>query len=187
MKFSQHSTGFTLMEMVILMAIIAIIAAVAMPNAGGYIDNNRMSAAASDMMAALQTGRSEAVGRNSAITLCTVNSSATGCAGDANWEAGWLLFVDEDADGAVDAGEEIIQYHEPIVGGVTLRGTAGVNGPITFFPSGRTSITSTQTLILCDHRGFGDDARGLVVSILGRASVMKAPATGLTTCKPAIG
>ena len=76
MKMSQHNTGFTLMEMVILMAIIAIIAAVAMPNAGGYIDNNRMSAAASDMTAALQAGRSESVGRNSAITLCTSNSTA---------------------------------------------------------------------------------------------------------------
>jgi type IV fimbrial biogenesis protein FimT len=155
-----------------------------MPNAGGYIDNNRMSAAASDMTAALQTGRSEAVGRNSAITLCTSNSTQTGCAGQAEWEKGWLLFVDTNADGALDAGEEVLQYHGAMVGQVTLRGTAGVDGSITFFPSGRTSITSTQTIILCDHRGFGDDAKGLVVSILGRASVMKAAATGQSACDP---
>jgi type IV fimbrial biogenesis protein FimT len=177
--------GFTMMEMVILMAVVAILAALALPNASSYIDDNRLNAAAADMVVTMQAARSEAVGRNAAVTICAATDNGSACrpAGH-RWELGWLMFVDNDADRAVDSGEEVIQYHRALNENLTLRGTSEINNPITFFPSGRTSITSTQTMILCDARGFGDDAKGLVVSILGRASVMKATDTGKSACTP---
>ena len=92
--------------------------------------------------------------------------------------------MDRDSDDSVDSGEEIIQYHEAFAENVTIRGTSGVDEPITFFPSGRTSITSTQTLIVCDYRGFTEDAKGLVISILGRAGVTQAMSTNQTSCTP---
>lgn len=174
-----------MMEMVILMAVIAILAALVLPNASSYIDDNRLSAAAADMVVTMQTARSEAVGRNAAVTLCAATDSGAACRPTGHlWERGWLMFVDNDADRAVDGGEEVIQFHQALNQKLTLRGTSEINNPITFFPSGRTSITSTQTMILCDARGFGADAKGLVVSILGRASVMKATDTGQTACTP---
>lgn len=177
--------GFTLFELAIVLAIIAIVAALAIPNAGNYVDNNRLSAAASDMAVALQTARAESVGRNIPVTMCVSNAGGTQCSGAADqWEKGWILFEDQDSDDTVDAGEEVIQYHDSLSGRVTIRGTSGADEAITFFPSGRTSITSTQTLILCDHRGFGEDAKGLVLSILGRASIMAADSTSENTCTP---
>lgn len=185
MKTSSRYSGFTLMELVIVLAVIAIIATLAIPNAGGYVDNNRMASAASDLATALQTARAESVGRNSPVTLCVSNPAGTQC-GDApgQWDQGWILFVDSDTDDTVDAGEEIIQYHEPLAGSLTIRATSGADEPVTFFPSGRTSISSTQTLVLCDHRGFGKDAKGLVLSILGRASIMAAESTSEDSCTP---
>ena len=185
MEKLSHNNGFTLLEMAIVLAIIAIVAGLTIPNAGNYVDNNRLSAAASDMAVALQTARAESVGRNAPVTLCASNANGTQCGDSAHqWEKGWILFVDEDRDDTVDAGEEVIQYHKPLAGNLTIRGTAGVDEAVTFFPSGRTSISSTQTLILCDYRGFGDDAKGLVVSILGRASIMAAESTSESTCTP---
>ena len=184
MKNVQHNSGFTLMELVIVMAIISIVAVMTIPNASDYVDNNRLSAAASDMAAALQTARSEAVGRNAPITMCASNAAGNKCrSGFRRWENGWLIFVDQDDDDTIDSGEEVLQFHEALRGNLTMRGTQGV-APITFFPSGRTSLTSTQELIICDHRGFGDDAKGLVVSILGRASIMSAKSTNQTSCIP---
>lgn len=184
MKKSPSQLGFTLMEMIILMVIIAVLAAMALPGADDYAADNRLSAATSDLMAAMQTARSEAVGRNAPVTLCASNAAKDDCRDAAEWEQGWLVFVDGNGDGDIDSGEEVLQYHDPVGGKVTLRGTAGLNQPLTFFPSGRTSISSTQTFIVCDERGFGDDARGMVVSILGRASAMKASATSQDACIP---
>ena len=185
MKKSLHNSGFTLMEMVIVLAIIAIIASLAIPNAGDYVDNNRLAAAASDLAVAMQTARSESVGRNAPVTICASTQNGTQCR-DASerWEKGWLIFVDDDTDDKIDAGEEVIQFHEAFADNVTIRGTSGIDEPVTFFPSGRTSISSTQTLILCDHRGFGKDAKGIVVTILGRASIVAAQSTGENSCIP---
>jgi type IV fimbrial biogenesis protein FimT len=183
MRETTLTSGFTMMEMVILMAVIAILAALALPNASNYIDNNRLNAAAADMVVTMQTARSEAVGRNVAVTICAATGTGTACRPDGHrWELGWLMFVDSDADRKVDGGEEVIQYHQALNKNLTLRGSSEINKPITFFPSGRTSITSTQTMILCDSRGFGEHAKGLVVSILGRASVTKATDMGKTAC-----
>ena len=181
----MHQNGFTLMELIIVLAIIAIVATLTIPNAGNYVDNNRLAAAAADMASALQTARAESVGRNAPVTICASNQNGTQCSGaPEQWEKGWILFVDSDTDDTVDAGEEVLQYHEPFANSVTIRATSGADEAITFFPSGRTSISSTQTLVLCDYRGFGEDAKGLVLSILGRASIMAADSTSETSCTP---
>jgi type IV fimbrial biogenesis protein FimT len=182
MKKLYRQSGFSLMEMVIVMALIAIVAALALPNSGGWIDNNRLSSAASDLVVAMQTGRAEAVGRNAPVTLCKKNAAGTACIQTGGWDQGWLLFVDTDSDATLDSGEEVLQVHDAIKGNLSFHGTSQVKDFITFRASGRTSVTSTQTLILCDTRGFGIHAKGLVVSILGRASVMAAPDTGQTAC-----
>ena len=97
-------------------------------------------------------------------------------------EQGWLIFVDVDGDGTVDGGDEILAIHDPLLGALTFHGTSGVEDLITFRPSGQTSVTSLQTLILCDARGFVADAKGMVVSIMGRASSMSATSTAQVSC-----
>ena len=95
---------------------------------------------------------------------------------------GWLLFVDVDGDGTVDVGDEILFVHDALLGTLTLHGTTSVEDLIVFRPSGQTSISSMQTFILCDDRGFVEGAKGLVVSIMGRGSTMSATSTSQTDC-----
>jgi type IV fimbrial biogenesis protein FimT len=182
MKTSSHIAGFTLMELIVVLAIVSIVSLMAMPDGSQYRNDNRLRAATNDVVVAMQASRAEAVGRNAAITLCTKNTDSTDCTTSGGWQQGWLIFVDVNRDATVDAGDEIVQIHDPLQGKLTLYGTSELTSDISFRASGQTSITSTQALIACDERGFSSNAKGLIVTILGRASVMSAPDTGQTTC-----
>jgi type IV fimbrial biogenesis protein FimT len=182
MKRPHHNSGFTLLELLVVLFIISILALFVTPSMSGFVDNNRLHAGAGDMMAALQSARAEAVGRNAAVTLCKRNEDATDCVTTGGWHQGWLMFVDPNRDATVDVGEEVLLVRDAIAGNLTFYGTAQVEDAITFRASGLTSITTTQEFILCDHRGFGPAAKGLIVSIVGRASAMPAPDTTQTTC-----
>jgi type IV fimbrial biogenesis protein FimT len=182
MKHSTHTYGFTLLELMVVLSIVSIISLMAMPDSAQYRNDNRLRAATNDLVVAMQAARSEAVGRNVATTLCKKNVAGTDCSADGGWHQGWLIFVDPDQDASVDVGEEVIKVHEPLGGLVTFYGTTGVADSITFRASGQTSVGSTQTLIICDENGFSAHSKGMIVTILGRASVMSAPDTGQTDC-----
>ncbi len=186
MKKIRTQRGVTMMEMVITLLILGMVAALGLPSLNGFIEGNRLNAAIADLQSSMQTARSEAVGRNAYVTLCPINSSGNNCGAWVNrgWHHGWYIFVDVDGDARIDGGDgdEIIYIHDALLGSLTLHGTAGVRNFITFRPSGMTSVTSTQTFILCDGRGFVDEAKGLVVSIMGRGSTMSATSTNQTSC-----
>lgn len=165
-----------------VLAMLAILLTQALPSPEAYINDSRLRAGANDLVASMQISRAEAVGRNTAVTLCKANAGGTACVTAGGWHQGWIVFEDPDRDATVDTGEEVLQVRESLNGKITLYGTSGVEDFITFRASGQTSIASTQVMVFCDERGFGAKAKGLVISILGRASVMPAPDTGATTC-----
>jgi len=182
MKYPHKHSGFTMLELMVVLSILAILLTQALPSPDGWMNDSRLRAGANDLVASMQISRAEAVGRNTAVTLCKANAGGTACVTSGGWHQGWMVFVDPDRDATVDAGEEVLQVRESLKGKITLYGTSGVDDFITFRASGQTSISSTQVMVFCDDRGFGADAKGLVISILGRASVMPAPDTGETDC-----
>lgn len=186
MRNLKNHSGFSMMEMLVTLLILGLVAAIGLPGLNEFIEDNRLNAAVGDMQSAMQTGRAEAVGRNSYVTLCKKNDAGDACdtGNDEGWQNGWFIFVDADGDAVIDGGDEVILDHEPLLASLTFHGTVGVRHFITFRPSGQTSVTSLQTMIVCDQRGFVDDAKGLVVSIMGRASTMAAKDTNETACKP---
>jgi len=184
MKKLTNNAGFSMMELLVTLLILGLVAAMGLPSLNEFIEDNRLNAAVADLQSAMQTGRAEAVGRNAYVTLCKKNAGSTDCVTTGGWQQGWIIFVDVNGDGTVDGGDgdEVLLLHEALLDKLTFHGTAGVVNLITFRPSGQTSVTSLQTMILCDDRGFIDDAKGLVVSIMGRASTMSATTTGQADC-----
>jgi type IV fimbrial biogenesis protein FimT len=176
------SKGFTLLELIIIIAILGITMAIAAPGLGTMIANNRISGDVNDFVAALQFAKAEAASRVNPVTICKKNTTSTGCVAGGDWQQGWIVFSDLDGDASVDAGEAILLNHETLDARITFGGTAGVTTSITYRPSGTTSVTSTEVLIICDNRGFADSAKGVLITITGRGSVMKASDTGQTTC-----
>ncbi|WP_222564080.1 GspH/FimT family pseudopilin [Novilysobacter antarcticus] len=93
-----RSKGFTLIELMVTIAVAAILLAIATPSFTSLINSSRLTSSANEMVATLQTARMEAVRRNTRINVCA------GCDGNAN---SLVAFVDANSNGNVDAGESI--------------------------------------------------------------------------------
>lgn len=167
----------------IIIGILGLTVAFAAPGLSTMIKNNRISGSSNDFVAALQLAKTEAVSRVNPVTICKRNTAGTGCVAGDDWQQGWIVFSDIDGDANVDGTtDEILLRHEALHANITFRGTTDVDTFITYRPSGTTSIATTQTLILCDERGYAESAKGILVTITGRGAVMKASDTDQTTC-----
>ena len=177
-----NTKGFTLIELIIVIGIMGIVMLFAVPNFIEMIANNRISSSTSDFIGSLQLAKAESAARITPVSVCKKNSASTACVAGGDWEQGWIVFIDANANGAVNAGDTVLQVHEALHTGITFRGTAGVADFINYTPSGRTSITGTEILMMCDARGYGDSALGVLITITGRGNALKAANTGETTC-----
>ena len=92
--------GFTLIELMVTIAVLAIISAIAYPSFTSLMNSNRLTAAANDLVGDLQTARSEAIRRNARVTVCASadNTTCSGAGGD--WQS-WIVWIDNPAP-AVD-------------------------------------------------------------------------------------
>ena len=144
-------SGITLIELMVVVALVAILAAMAAPNLSDLFINNRLSTAANELVAALNTARSEAMKRGAVVTMrrCGSVDPETGCAAASgkgeDWGGGWFMFVDLNRDRSRDGGEEILRLGQAVNSPLTLyqntvtMGSAAQNGTIAFCPDGRLS------------------------------------------------
>ena len=114
-RLRRGKGGFSLIELMITLAVLAIALAVGIPSFQGMIQRNRVVAAANELVAALQTARVEAVRRNRRVTLCP-SADGAACAGS-DWSR-LIVFVDANANGAADVGEEMVR--DVMVGAANL-------------------------------------------------------------------
>ena len=154
----DRNAGFTLVELMITIAIAAILATVAVPAFQNFVLNNRMTGNANDMIATLGYVRSEAVKRAADVTLCASDDGAT-CSG--TWTDGWVV---------LDNAGNVLRAQEALGGTTTLAGA----GTIVFNANGRmTTPAAATTLALCPGKA-GIQGRQIAIEPSGRGRVVSA-------------
>ena len=91
---AKRNAGFSLIELMVTIAVLAILMAIAFPSFTALVNSNRLSSNANELLAALQLARSEAVSRNTAVSVCRSDNGAA-CASGAQWNA-WITRVESD-------------------------------------------------------------------------------------------
>ncbi len=171
---NQGRQGFTVIELMLVVAVAAVLLTVAAPAMVDMILNNRMTSQANELLADLAYARSQAASMGVRMTAC-VSSDGANCTGS-GWSAGRMVFADTDGDGAHDSGEEILRVTSALSGGNTVAVTGlGTATVIQFRPSGITAgLTGASAAFkLCDSRTGADVGRTVTVALTGRASVSK--------------
>ncbi len=99
----KQNSGFTLIELIITVSIVAILVSIAAPSFRTMLENNRATTTTNELVSALLLARSEALKRRNNISICTSTDQAT-CAGNGerDFSKGWIVFQDCDGNGSRD-------------------------------------------------------------------------------------
>jgi len=159
----NRENGFTLIELMVTLAIAAILLTVAIPSFNTTIKNNRIVTDANRLVSTIGLARSEAVKLGRTATVCVSADQAT-CTGETDWTLGWMVWVDANGNAVLDAGEERGFVDAFPGNSVTFTSAAS---QIQFTSQG--AATAAVTLDLCDDRA-GETGKRINVSNTGRAS-----------------
>jgi type IV fimbrial biogenesis protein FimT len=181
---NTKQSGVTLVEMMITLAVMAILLAIAIPAFESLIASTRLSTSTNDLLAAIAQSRSEAIRRGQRVVLCIQDPANAGqCINNGGWEQGWMAFIDADRDGIPDPGEAITLS--------TARQPANINIPanggqstITFLPSGR--VPAVNTIRVCSTSvALSDDTRSRDISVNASGQAISQTPLGIPSNCPA--
>ena len=170
------SAGFTLIELMVVVALVAILQTLAAPAFSSMVNSMRLSTAVNSLFSSLLLARSEAIKRNARAVVC---KSVTGdaCVTSGGWEQGWIVFHDANNNAAVDAGEVLLLRQQALPSSIRFTGNAPVASYVSYTPMGTTSYTSgafqAGTLTVCGASASAVEARQIVISSAGRPRTVK--------------
>jgi type IV fimbrial biogenesis protein FimT len=170
-----RTRGFTLVELVVALAILAIGVSFALPQLNSFVRRAQITSATNDLLAAIQTARAEAIKRSAPVAICSSTNGIT-CGSTANvWETGFIVFVDNvTPNGTRQApGEVLISSTSAFPAGLTIQST-GSGGRVRFAPNGLMwgGAVGMRFEVANPTAGTSDERRYICVAQAGRAAAM---------------
>lgn len=167
MPISGSQRGFTLVEMMVVLALAVVLLTIGVPSFSQIIKNNRLIAQTNALSGLLASARSEAITRRAVVTVC---GSSNGTACDGQWSVGGISFLDVNGNAVVNTGDgdAVLKYVNRVPDKVNIALVGATT--VRFNSQGFAVAGSAGTLRFCDDRG-NKYARALNISATGRVSV----------------
>ena len=173
----NSSRGFTLVELMIAIALTGLLLSMAVPALDQFTTSARQTSGINDFVASMHMARSTAVTTNFRTTICP-SSNGVACEAVA-WDQGWIVFADRDSDQVVDNDETVISSAEA-VRGLDIQ-SAEFGQFLMYRPNGRAMTASAAgnagQFTVCDARG-SDHAQVVIVDLSGRPRLSRYLADG---------
>lgn len=181
MYLIKRNNGFSVIELAVTLALLAVFIAVGVPSFANLVRDNQMITETNLLVTSLNLARSEAIKRNARVSIS--NTSTTNHV----WEDGWVIFTDDDGDGALDDDGDT-NYCEPGVdddcvllvqtelsGDMTLRTGAGYTQYLTYLPTGfiEGTVSAIDTFVLCGSDADDTKSRTIALNATGRPATKK--------------
>jgi type IV fimbrial biogenesis protein FimT len=187
MTNKTRSTGFTLFELLIVIMIAGILAAMGTSSFKYFTAANRISSETNALLGDLQFARSEAQKQGLFVTICPTNGTGTACTASSNWTNGWIVFVDfsNNQTWANTSDGPVLRWQKPLTDQLTS--ISPVVTYVTFNREGFANIgaspvSSWGVLTLNTSPANANWKRCVVVSAVGAIKSLKGGATTPTTC-----
>jgi len=169
--------GFTLIELVITVSILALVMALALPSFKTSVANNKSLGAGGELVTALNMARSEAIKRGGYATVCA-SDNGTSCLTAGNWGKGWLVFSDKATSdtGAVDIGT-VVRYWKDVPANATVTAVKQSDGSaiahVRFSGIGTLANGTALQLNLALPGCKGEQKNQIVVGVAGMVTSKK--------------
>ncbi|MBN3562478.1 GspH/FimT family pseudopilin [Aliamphritea spongicola] len=158
------STGFTLLELMVAIAILGILLGIGIPSYNAMTESTRLRSVTHNLTTAAQLARSEAINRRDTTAVCRANVGFTACSFANDWSNGWVVVEQTGANLQVAADVDVIRTWDA----VDIVVSGAVNGFV-FNRSGRATTTG-QLRVQNDT-----DSRCLFVNGSGRVAGADCP------------
>jgi len=169
--------GFTLIEMMVAVALTGLLLSMAVPALQQFTSNARQTSTINDFVSSMHIARSTAVTTNFRTTICA-SSNGVSCEA-VSWDQGWIVFSDRDSDQAVGNDETIVASSDG-ADGLDIQ-SAEFGQFLMYRPNGRVMTASAAgnsgQFTVCDSRG-SEHAKVLIVDLSGRPRLSYSQADG---------
>ena len=165
---SRRQAGFSLSELVIVLAIAAIAAGMAAPNLHSLLRAQQLRSATGDLFGAVALARAQAIARNDIVKLVPNDP------GGADWASGWTVFVDRDGDRQPGPDDEVLAVHPPLPAGMHVDFSFTSPAPPHYIAYNGAGLSCIDTNSAAARLGslslfHGDHIRRIKINMLGRA------------------
>lgn len=183
----MRSRGFTLLEALVVLALLALLLTLAAPGLGGLQQKHQMQGQAEQFQASLMLARSHALRLQQIVSVCLREKDphkSEDCADSGSWSQGWVVFVDANGNAQREPTETVLLVQAAVPSWMTLQGNATVNRYVSYGPEGRSQSVSgafqAGTLTLCSE-GQSHVWR-VVVNAVGKPRLEKADRLSSANC-----